>query len=105
MHIWTGKSHMQMILNGDFVLQAALQAYCKRLNEVRTEILEDLKTGFVKLPVEVIRSVENRSPGKLVRFTFKKYNVFKCGRRGCHEFSWEVFKVRVTLLLQQFHSL
>jgi hypothetical protein len=88
-----------MILNGDFVFQAALQAYCKRLNEVRTEILEDLKTGFVKLPVEVIRSVENRSPGKLVRFTFKKYDVFKCGRKGWgHKLSLHVLKAGVTLL-------
>jgi hypothetical protein len=41
-----------------------MQEYCKQLNGVRNEILEDLKTGFVKLPTEIIRSVENKKPGE-----------------------------------------
>jgi hypothetical protein len=42
-----------------------MQDYCKQLNSVRNEILEDLKTGFEKLPVEVIKGVENKIPGAL----------------------------------------
>jgi len=41
-----------------------MQEYCKQLNGVRNEILEDLKTGFVKLPTEIVRSVENKIPGE-----------------------------------------
>jgi hypothetical protein len=41
-----------------------MQEYCKQLNSVRNEILEDLKTGFVKLPTEIIRSVENKKSGE-----------------------------------------
>jgi hypothetical protein len=40
-----------------------MQEYCKQLNGVRNEILEDLKTGFVKLPVEVIKAVESKTSG------------------------------------------
>ena len=40
-----------------------MQEYCKQLNGVRNEILEDLKTGFVKLPVEVIKAVEKKTSG------------------------------------------
>jgi hypothetical protein len=40
-----------------------MQEYCKQLNGVRNEILEDLKTGFVKLPVEVIKAVETKTSG------------------------------------------
>ncbi len=41
-----------------------MQEYCKQLNGARNEILEDLKTGFVKLPTEIIRSVENKKSGE-----------------------------------------
>ena len=51
-------------------LQASFQTYCKRLNDARIEILEDLKTGFVKLPVEVIKAVEKKSPGLKALKTF-----------------------------------
>ena len=42
-----------------------MQDYCKQLNSVRNEILEDLKTGFAKLPVQVIKGVESKTPGAL----------------------------------------
>ena len=42
-----------------------MQEYCKELNGVRNEILEDLKTGFLKLPVEVIKAVEMKTSGAL----------------------------------------
>ena len=35
-----------------------VQAKSKQLNEVRQEVLEDLKTGFARLPKEVVRGVE-----------------------------------------------
>ena len=42
-----------------------MQDYCKQLNSVRNEILEDFKTGFAKLPVGIIKGVENKTPGAL----------------------------------------
>ena len=50
-------------MSNSCLFQVAMQEYCKQLNGVRNEILEDLKTGFVKLPVEVIKAVEKKTSG------------------------------------------
>lgn len=37
-----------------------LKTFSRGLNAARTEVLEDLKTGFTKLPVNVIRKIEKK---------------------------------------------
>ena len=44
-----------------------LQVRSQELNGARTELLEDLKTGFQKLPVEVVKGVKNRDSESVSR--------------------------------------
>ena len=44
-----------------------LQVRSQELNGARTELLEDLKTGFQKLPVEVVKGVKSRDSESVSR--------------------------------------
>ena len=58
--------------------KADVQVKSKQLNEVRQEVLEDLKTGFAWLPKEVVRDVEKREKGateKLEKIILELYDL------------------------------
>ena len=44
-----------------------IQVQSREVNRVRTELLEDLKTGFQKLPVEVVNGVMSRYSESVLR--------------------------------------
>ena len=48
----------------DGACKDALRVTSKSLNEARSEVLEDLKTGFTRLPREVVKAVEAKKEKK-----------------------------------------
>jgi len=42
-----------------------MEEVCKSLNICRTELLEDLRTGFTKLPVDLVKNIEGREDGAI----------------------------------------
>ena len=46
--------------------QAEMQAKAKELNLAKNELLEVIKSGFTKIPKEVVSEVEGRKDGAIV---------------------------------------
>ncbi len=45
------------------ISKEAMEKKAKELNAMRTEVMEDLKTGFTKLPKDVVQAIESKKDG------------------------------------------
>ena len=59
--------HFYSLWSDNLDKSCALQVRSQELNGARTELLEDLKTGFQKLPVEVVKGVKSRDSESVSR--------------------------------------
>ena len=56
---------------------ADIKDFSKELNEKRLEVLEDLKTGFAKIPEDVLKAVQEKDAGALDRLEDVITNLFE----------------------------
>ena len=78
-----GKKMREFAADSSSVEAAAKKSRSQELNGARTELLEDLKTGFQKLPAEVVGGVKSRDSEAVSRLRELVTDLFDLKLNNC----------------------